>query len=201
MDPAHRAAILEKGFTVLKMFAKGGNSEVYLARHEVGDIVEWNAIFLFPYSHTQATGDIKAIKLFVPRKGTKSSSSVPVTSQHITHVKHAKTEWCLMQKVRHPFIVKAMEMFQCKGHWHIVFPFLSGGDMFFHLSRCGKFCEELVRNYSAQLVLALGYLHSEAIVYNDLKPENIMLDQDGFVKLGKCHIIIRYQQDMVIAFV
>ena len=79
-------------------------------------------------------------------------------------------------------------MFQCEGLYHIVYPFLSGGDIFFHLSNCGKFTEELVRHYSAQIVLALGYLHDRCIVYNDLKPENVMLDKDGFLKLSRCRI-------------
>jgi serine/threonine protein kinase len=61
--------------------------------------------------------------------------------------------------------------------------FVRGGDLFGHLSKVQIFTEEEVRFIVAQLSLALGYLHSHHIVYRDLKLENILLNDDGYISL------------------
>ncbi|XP_078085643.1 RAC-gamma serine/threonine-protein kinase isoform X3 [Mustelus asterias] len=55
--------------------------------------------------------------------------------------------------------------------------------LFFHLSRERVFSEDRTRFYGAEIVSALDYLHSEKIVYRDLKLENLMLDKDGHIKI------------------
>eukprot|EP00541_Cyclophora_tenuis_P014681 CAMPEP_0116559284 /NCGR_PEP_ID=MMETSP0397-20121206/10308_1 /TAXON_ID=216820 /ORGANISM="Cyclophora tenuis, Strain ECT3854" /LENGTH=368 /DNA_ID=CAMNT_0004085031 /DNA_START=76 /DNA_END=1182 /DNA_ORIENTATION=+ len=59
-----------------------------------------------------------------------------------------------------------------------------GGELFFHLSRFRRFPERVARFYAAELLLAIGHLHKRGIIYRDLKPENVLLDADGHVKLG-----------------
>jgi serine/threonine protein kinase len=61
--------------------------------------------------------------------------------------------------------------------------FVIGGELFFHLRRAFKFSEERAKFYSAELVLALEYLHRKGIIYRDLKPENILIGEDGHIKL------------------
>ena len=53
-----------------------------------------------------------------------------------------------------------------------------------HLRKSKIFSEERVRFYGAEIALAIGYLHDQGVVYRDLKLENILLDQDGHVKVG-----------------
>ena len=68
---------------------------------------------------------------------------------------------------------------------HFVLDYCSGGELFYHLGRCGKLGENVAIFYSAQITLALYYLHSKTIAYRDLKPENILLDSEGYIRLGK----------------
>ena len=59
----------------------------------------------------------------------------------------------------------------------------AGGELFFHLGKVGRFSEDRARFYAAQIILALEHIHSLDIVYRDLKPENVLLDHRGNVRL------------------
>jgi serine/threonine protein kinase len=60
---------------------------------------------------------------------------------------------------------------------------LWAGELFFHLGKVGRFPEERARFYAAQITLALEYVHQMDVIYRDLKPENVLLDQNGNVRL------------------
>lgn len=61
--------------------------------------------------------------------------------------------------------------------------YFSGGELFFHLKNIGRFSEERSKFYAAEIILAIECLHSHNIVYRDLKPENVLLDSDGHIRL------------------
>jgi serine/threonine protein kinase len=46
-----------------------------------------------------------------------------------------------------------------------------------------RFTEERTRFYAAQLILALDHLHQKGVIYRDLKPENVLIDRDGYLKI------------------
>lgn len=82
-----------------------------------------------------------------------------------------------------PFIVGLKFSFQTPADLYLVTDFMSGGELFWHLQKEGRFAEDRARFYIAELVLALEYLHENDIVYRDLKPENILLDANGNIAL------------------
>jgi serine/threonine protein kinase len=60
----------------------------------------------------------------------------------------------------------------------------TGGEIFFHLNNFKKFNEKLAKFYFIEILLGLEYLHSKDIVYRDIKPENILVDIEGHVKIA-----------------
>jgi len=98
-------------------------------------------------------------------------------------VTHTKAEKSILQKIQHPFIVKLHYAFQTKDKLYMILDYINGGELFFHLKKEGRFQENRVRFYSAEIVCALSHLHSLGIVYRDLKPENILLNAEGHVTI------------------
>ena len=98
-------------------------------------------------------------------------------------LEHTFAEKSILQRIDHPFVVALHYAFQTKEKLYLVLDFLSGGELFFHLSQVGRFEEPRARFYAAEIGLAIGHLHSLDIIYRDLKPENCVLDKDGHVCL------------------
>jgi serine/threonine protein kinase len=81
------------------------------------------------------------------------------------------------------FIVGLKFSFQTPTDLYLVTDYMSGGELFWHLQKEGRFSEERAKFYIAELILALEHLHDNDIVYRDLKPENILLDANGHIAL------------------
>ena len=98
-------------------------------------------------------------------------------------VEHTRTERNVLSRIMHPFIVGLNFAFQTEDKLYFVLDYCAGGELFFHLGREGKFDEPRSRFYAAQIVLALEHLHKMSVIYRDLKPENVLLDHRGNVRI------------------
>eukprot|EP00340_Litonotus_pictus_P009583 CAMPEP_0170514602 /NCGR_PEP_ID=MMETSP0209-20121228/1181_1 /TAXON_ID=665100 ORGANISM="Litonotus pictus, Strain P1" /NCGR_SAMPLE_ID=MMETSP0209 /ASSEMBLY_ACC=CAM_ASM_000301 /LENGTH=356 /DNA_ID=CAMNT_0010798759 /DNA_START=8 /DNA_END=1078 /DNA_ORIENTATION=- len=96
---------------------------------------------------------------------------------------HIKNERKIMEMIDHPFIIKLKYAFQNRQKLYLLTDFCPGGELFFHIQKIHRFNEEATKFYAAQIILALECLHSKDIIYRDLKPENVVIDINGYIKL------------------
>ncbi|EFP04036.1 hypothetical protein CRE_27685 [Caenorhabditis remanei] len=98
-------------------------------------------------------------------------------------VKHMDDERKVLETVNSPFLCEMLHCFETNDKLYLALEFLSGGELFTLLNKKRRLDEEATKFYVAEITLALEHLHDSAVIYRDLKPDNVMLDPKGHVKL------------------
>ncbi|KAL7939037.1 kinase-like domain-containing protein [Trichoderma chlorosporum] len=98
-------------------------------------------------------------------------------------VEHTNDERRMLSDVKHPFLITLWGTFQDWKNLYMVMDFVEGGELFSLLRKSGRFPNPVAKFYAAEATLALEYLHSKNIIYRDLKPENLLLDRHGHLKI------------------
>lgn len=83
-----------------------------------------------------------------------------------------------------PFIVCMTYAFHTPDKLCFILDLMNGGDLHYHLSQHGVFSEKEMRFYAAEIMLGLEHMHNRFVVYRDLKPANILLDEHGHVRIS-----------------
>ena len=99
------------------------------------------------------------------------------------HMDKIRNEKNIMMQNDHQFLLGLEFCFHDQRRIYFGMNYLPGGQLASWLQHYQKFPEDVVRFYAAQIVFALEYLHERNIIYRDLKPENVCLDKNGYVKL------------------
>jgi len=98
--------------------------------------------------------------------------------QHIINEKNV-----LLQCVNHPRIVHIYKTFSDEQTLYILMEYVPGGELYTQIRRKKLFQTSTIKFYGAQLITIFEFLHSRNMIYRDLKPENVLLDRQGNIKL------------------
>ena len=101
----------------------------------------------------------------------------------LKQIEHVKSEKSILERINHPFIVNLKGTFQSPTHVFMLLDYACGGELFTLLRREGRFANDVAPFFAVEIILAFEYLHSSDIAYRDLKPENLLIDRDGHVKI------------------
>ncbi|KAH8695386.1 putative camp-dependent protein kinase-like protein [Talaromyces proteolyticus] len=143
-------------FQILKLIGKGTFGQVYQVKKK-------------------DTQRIYAMKVL--------SKKVIIQKKEVAHTLGERNILVRTAMAASPFIVGLKFSFQTLTDLYLVTDYMSGGELFWHLQKEGRFQEARAKFYIAELILALQHLHEHDIVYRDLKPENILLDANGHIAL------------------
>ncbi|CAD8174569.1 unnamed protein product [Paramecium pentaurelia] len=118
------------------------------------------------------SGQIMAVKQVFIKNGDENK------------VQSIQREIEILSKLQHPYIVRYYGSERKKDQLNIFLEFVSGGSVLTMIKRFGKFKESLIKVYLKQILLGLQYLHSQGVIHRDIKGANILINQNGQVKLA-----------------
>lgn len=139
---------------------------------EIGRVLGTGSFGRVSLARHRASGAVCAIKAL--------SKAHIVKNQQISHL---RSERDILRSVDHPLIVRMWGSCQDESCVYFVMDFVAGGEFFSHLKARGRLTEESARFYAAEVLVMFEYLHTQDIVYRDLKPENLLLDAEGHLRL------------------
>lgn len=139
----------------------------------------------FTIHQTLGTGSFGRVKL-VQTKDEKWAALKIIKKEiviKLKQVEHTANEKNILMCVDCPFVVNLMAYFQDKKNLFFALEYINGGEMFTHIHRNRRFTFEVARFFTAEIVLAFEYLHNIDVLYRDLKPENVLIDSQGHLRV------------------
>ena len=146
--------------------------------YELGDTVKLVPNGRIKTARSRRTNELIVIKFLKKSKIIKSNQT-----QHILN------ELSIVPSLDHPSIIKFLSFTQDDKYLYSAFEFLPGGDLFTLLKAENNFSLEQSQFYLGQIIFALDYLHSKNLIYRNLKPENILINKNGYIKLSDFELV------------
>ncbi|TRY59161.1 hypothetical protein DNTS_032409 [Danionella cerebrum] len=135
---------------------------------------------------TLGVGGFGKVELVTTLEDRRYFAMKRISKQHVVAKKqegHILLEKKILQTIRCDFIVTLHAAFKDSRFVYMIMEFCPGGEVWTKLKEVGRFQENIAVFITACVVEAYAYLHNKGVLYRDLKPENLMLDSKGYVKL------------------
>lgn len=142
----------------------------------------------FSVSSTLGTGTFGRVKL-VQHKETGEFYAMKILKKRkliqMKQVLHVRSEKILQETLNFcPFTVSLYKSFQDEHAIYLILEYVPGGELLTWITLYKKFQENMCKFFAAEILLTLEAMHKNNIVFRDLKPENVLLDEYGHVKIG-----------------
>ncbi|KAF2400551.1 kinase-like protein [Trichodelitschia bisporula] len=141
----------------------------------------------FNFGRTLGEGSYSTVLAATDRQTLREYAIKVLDKRHI--IKEKKVKYVNIEKdtlnrlTDHPGIVRLYYTFQDERSLYFVLDLASNGELLGVLKKLGTFDEECARFYGAQILDAIGHMHSRGVIHRDLKPENVLLDSQMHIKI------------------
>ena len=146
---------------------------IKLQDYEIGDIIKIMPLGKIKIAKSKRTSEYIVIKMLIKSEIVKNKQE-----QHILN------ELDILETISHPSIISCTGFTQDEKYLYLAFEFIQGGDLFNLLKVENCFSIDKAQFYAGQIVFVFEYLHSKNIVYRNLKPENILINKNGYIKIA-----------------
>ena len=143
-----------KDYDILKPISKGAYGSVYLARKKL-------------------TGEYFAIKVL--------KKMDMIAKNQVTNIKSERA--IMMVQSEKSYVAKLFATFQNKENLFLVMEYLPGGDLAALIKMMGCLPDKWCKQYLSEIICSVDDMHQEGIIHHDLKPDNLLIDSKGHIKL------------------
>lgn len=133
---------------------------------------------------TGTFGRVRLVRTVTDRKFYALKMMKKARIVRFKQLEHIQNEVRILSRLRCQFVNELHAVFQDDNSLYLLLEYVPGGELFSYIRRQGKFDVELYQFYAVEIACALHYLHSLNIAYRDIKPENILINRNGHIRLA-----------------